>query len=109
MTHERETILNRYLTEFKYLGVVFDDRLSWNVDIKETACNARKRIGMLGRIRKHITFHSANTIYISMIRPILEYCTGVWACCGDVNCAILQNREIGTRTYAPLNSIAILH
>ena len=25
-----------------------------------------------------------------MIRPTLEYCAGVWACCGEVNSGILE-------------------
>ena len=25
-----------------------------------------------------------------MIRPTLEYCGGVWACCGEVNSGILE-------------------
>ena len=27
---------------------------------------------------------------MSMIRPILEYCAGVWACCGEVNSKSLE-------------------
>ena len=27
---------------------------------------------------------------MSMIRPILEYCAGVWACCGEVNSESLE-------------------
>ena len=58
---------------------------------------AGRRVGMLGRVRRFITLHSANAIYISMIRPILEYCAGVWACCGEVNSGTLEalQRRIG--------------
>jgi len=45
---------------------------------------------MKGRVRRNITFQSANVIYMSMIRPILEYCAGVWACCGEVNSESLE-------------------
>ena len=38
----------------------------------------------------YITSHSANAIFVSMIRPTLEYCAGVWACCGEVNSKILE-------------------
>ena len=52
---------------------------------------------MLGRVRRCISLHSANAIYISMIRPILEYCAGVWACCREVNCGTLEalQRRVG--------------
>ena len=36
---------------------------------------AGKRVGMLGRrLRDNLTTHSANVVYISLIRLILEYC-----------------------------------
>ena len=50
------------VSQFKYLGVVFDERLG---------------VEMLGRICYCITWHSAKIIYTSMIRPIIEYCDTV--------------------------------
>ena len=98
------------VTEFRYLGVVFDERLSWNEHIKSILCKAGKRVGMLGRVRRHITSHSANTVYISMIRPIIEYCSGVWACCGEVNSGTLerlQNRAARIVAQTPDSNSAI--
>ena len=46
---------------------------------------AGKRVGMLGRLRDNLTTHSANVVYISLIRLILEYCYTVWGCCGEGN------------------------
>ena len=62
-------------TEFKYVAVIFDDHLSWKEHV---------RVGLPGGVRRHITSHSANVSYISMIRPILEYCAGIWACPWEV-------------------------
>ena len=67
------------VSQFKYLGVVFDERLSWNDHVKFILAKAGKRVGMLGRIRYCITWHSVKIIYTSMIRPIIEYCDT----CGD--------------------------
>ena len=54
-------------------------------------------IGMLGRAHRYITLHSANAdsnaIYISMIRPILEYCAGAWACCVDFRSSAEASRK----------------
>ena len=38
---------------------------------------------MLGRLRRSLTRESANVVYCSLIRPILEYCVSVWGCCGE--------------------------
>ena len=50
-------------TEFKYLGVIFDERLSWKEHVKEIASKAGRRVGLLGRVRHYITTHSANAIF----------------------------------------------
>ena len=73
--------INR-VTEFKYLGVVLDERLSWNAHVKYVNARTGKRLGMLGRIRSNITASCAETVYKSFILPILDYCDT--ACHGHV-------------------------
>ena len=83
------------VSKFKYLGVIFDERLSWNDHVKYILTKAGSRIGMLNRIRSSITSYSANVVYTSLIRPILEYCDTVWGTCGEGNNNLierLQNR-----------------
>ena len=46
--------------EYKYLGVVMDDKLSWKSQIAYIVSKAGKRIGLLGRIRKQLTTYSAS-------------------------------------------------
>ena len=57
--------------EYKYLGVVMDECLTWKAHVKYLLGRARKnigkRIGMLGRARKNISMHSANKVYKSYI------------------------------------------
>ena len=67
----------KHVSQFKYLSVVFDKCLSWNDHVKFILAKAGKRVGMLGRIRYCITWHSVKIIYTSMIRPIIEYCDSV--------------------------------
>ena len=59
--------------EFRYLGIIFHEHISWNAHVKYVLGKAGKRIGMLGRIRKNVTVHCANTIYVSFIRPVSDY------------------------------------
>ena len=81
------------VSQFKYLGVVFDERLSCNDHVKFILAKAGKRVGVLGRIRYCITWHSAKIIYTSMIRPIVEYCDKVWGCCGQANKNALESLQ----------------
>ena len=81
-------------TEFKYLGVIFDEHLSWNEHVKEIVSKAGRLVGLLGRVRRYITAHTANAIFfLSMIRPTLEYCAGVWGSCGEVNSGTLETLQ----------------
>ena len=51
---------------------------------------AGRQVGLLGRVCRYITTHSANAIFLSTVRPTLEYCAGVWGCCGEVNSGTLE-------------------
>ena len=48
---------------------------------------------MLGRIRNDITSHCTSIIYVSFIRPIVEYCDTVWDCCGVGNATNLEKLQ----------------
>ena len=78
------------VSEFTYLGVVFDERLSFNSHVKKLISKAGKRVGMVGHLRDNLTLHSANVVYTTLIRPILDYCDTVWGCCGEGNAPALQ-------------------
>ena len=70
------------VSEFKYLGVVLDESLSWTARVKYVLGKAGKRVGMLSRIRKNVTTTTANLIYKTFILPVFDYCDTVWNCCG---------------------------
>ena len=107
--------LIKRVTEFKHLEVTFDQSLSWNEYIDSLISKAGKRIGLLGRLRRFLTFHSTNVIYLSIVRPTLEYCFGVWECYGEVNSnkletlqrragrAVIRTCKIATRLWKPLS------
>ena len=72
---------------------MFDEHLSWHEHVKAIVSKAGRRVGLLGRVCRYITTHSTNAIFISMIRPTLEYCAGVWGCCGEVNSGTLETLQ----------------
>ena len=71
--------------EYKYLGVILDESLSWNAHVNYLISKVSKRIGILGRTRRSISMHTAGIIYRSFILPVLDYCDTVWNCCGRTN------------------------
>ena len=83
--------------EFKYFrGVVFDELISWNSDVKYVLSQAGKRLLMLGRIRGNLTSDCANSIYKGCIRPIMDYCDTMWNCCGVGNISSLAREASKT-------------
>ena len=63
--------LNR-ASQYKYLGVVLDASLTWNVHVEYFIGKVRKRLAMLGRIKKNINLYTAGTMYTSFVLPILD-------------------------------------
>ena len=79
--------------EFKYLGVVFDEHISWNSHVKQVLSRSGKRLGMQEGIRGNLTSDCANSIYTVYIRPIMDYCDTVWICCGVGNSSSLERLQ----------------
>jgi hypothetical protein len=48
---------------------------------------------MLGHIRNDLTPHCVNIVYVSFIRPILEYCDTVWDRCGVGDASSLEKLQ----------------
>ena len=53
----------------------------------------RKRLAMLGRIRKNINIFTAGTVYTSFVHPILDDCDTMWSCFGNVNTDKLEKLQ----------------
>ena len=65
--------------QYKYLGVVLTDDLTWSTHIRETTNKARKIIGLIYRqFYSMSSTPSLRQLYISLVRPHLEYATQVW-------------------------------
>jgi hypothetical protein len=67
--------------EMKYLGIYFDDRLTFNTHIKYLAENSTKLIHMLGRSAKlqwGLGNKALKTIYEGALIPLLTYGAPVW-------------------------------
>ena len=59
--------------EHKHLGVIFTSDLRWTRHIDERVSKAGQQLGLLRRRGKFLSRAQKETIYCSMIRPIIEY------------------------------------
>ena len=67
------------VSEIKYLGVLITLNLSWIKHIQSVVCKAKRTLGVLYRtFYKQCSVEVVRKLYISLIRPGLEYCCIVW-------------------------------
>ena len=64
---------------YKYLGVWITCRLSWSLQVEEVCKKARRHIGVLYRkFYQHASNQTFLRLYLTYIRPHLEYAAAVW-------------------------------
>ena len=67
-----------YTREAKYLGITISDTLSWNSHINNISKKANGTINFLHRNFKNCSPKVKAGLYLTYVRPSLEYCSSVW-------------------------------
>ena len=62
----------------RFLGVIIDDKLTWEKHIDYLESKLKSAIVMIKRIKKFIPKSKYNTIYHSLFASHLSYCISVW-------------------------------
>ena len=76
--HLNNDILEQ-VTSYRYLGVLISQRLSWSEHIQQICSKGRRLVGMLYRqFYKWADPSVLRSIYITCIRPHLEYAVQLW-------------------------------
>ena len=64
---------------YKYLGVLLTDDLSWSLQVEFVCQKARRVLGLLyRRFYGQASQESLKQLYLSLVRPHLEYASQVW-------------------------------
>ena len=67
------------VSNYKYLGVILTNDLSWSLHIDKIACKTRRLVGFLYRkFYRWATSRALIRLYLCLIRPHLEYAVSVW-------------------------------
>lgn len=62
----------------KYLGVVLDDRLDFELHIITLANRIRKVIGIMKLLRNSANIETLKMVYFAICQSLFSYCIGVW-------------------------------
>ena len=91
--------------EFKFLGVIIDERLKFSKHIAQISNKISRNIGIFYRIRRFFPLKARLTFYFSFIYPYLSYCVIIWGATYDRHLKNLITmhkrmiRLIGDSTY----------
>ena len=61
------------VTEFNFLGIVFDENMSWNMHTQKVANKISRTVGLLCRLKRTLPQNTLRLIYTSLILPHLQY------------------------------------
>ena len=80
--HDEKLFVNgeeiNQVSHTKCLGVIIDDKLSWDYHIKHIKNKVAKGIGIISKSKKYLNKSCLRTLYYSFIYPYLTYCIEVW-------------------------------
>ena len=70
-----------FVDHHKHLGVTLSHDTKWHKHINSILSSAARILGMMRKLKYSISRKSLNQIYISFLRPVLEYSAVVWDGC----------------------------
>ncbi len=79
LMHGLEEIIQ--VSEFKYLGVIIDETLSFAPHINKLKSKVNQRTGLMWCIRHSIPLEPAKDLYCSLIEPYFIYCSFIYDAC----------------------------
>ena len=65
----------------KHLGVTLASGRNWTVHIENIATSALKQVNVLRKLKFTLSKQALSNIYLTFIRPVLEYACEVWDGC----------------------------
>ena len=66
------------LTTHKHLGIIFTDNGKWTAHIDNITAKVSKQIAVLRKLKYTLTREFLSNMYITFIRPTMEYASEVW-------------------------------
>jgi hypothetical protein len=75
----------------KHLGLTFNETLTWNDHIEKLAIKAAQCVGLLKRISRDVPRECLETLYKSMVRPLLEYGSVIYDGSAECHLQRLEN------------------
>ena len=73
--------LLEFVDSHKHLGITFSANCKWTVHITVIIASASRQLNMLRKLKFRLDRFILNRLYLTYIRPVLEYASEVWDGC----------------------------
>ena len=70
-----------WTNSFECLGVLIDEKLSWDLHVDKSCKKVGSSIAVMKRIKPFVPNSTLQTIYKAMIQPYFNYCSPLWGNC----------------------------
>ena len=93
---------------YKYLGVIIDKKLNWELHVKHITPKIAKACGALARLRNFVSIDILKEVYYALIHSYLRYGILIW---GNASNSVLQplqtllNKAVRIMVSAPFGNI----
>ena len=81
------------VNEFKYLGVLFDNCLKWDIHISKTVSKISRTISCIKRIKYYLPKRILKLLYDSLILSHIDYGIVLWGCSAKCHLEKLQKLQ----------------
>ncbi len=79
-----------FVENHRHLGLTLSNNGKWHDHINNIISSSSKILGIMRKLKFQLSRTSLNQIYISYMRPILEYVSVVWDGCSDYEKSALE-------------------
>ena len=84
----------------KYLGILIDCHLTWNVHTVELKTKLSRAVGMLSKIRHYVKIETLINIYYGIFSSLMRYGSQIW---GQLNSAVKKIQVIQNKAIRIMN------
>jgi len=78
--------------EFKYLGVIYDSKLSFKSHYNHVCSRVSSAVGCLLLIKRYLTLQMFKIFTNSFVYSIIDYCLPIWGCLSNTQVNSLQSK-----------------
>ena len=87
-----DSIIN-FVESHKHLGITLTFNGQWHTHIETILCSAYKVLGIMRKLKYRFTRQALNQMYVSYVRPLLEYSSIVWDGCSEQDKTALERLQ----------------